>query len=494
MLEQFVSSSLAGTIGWTLLHSLWEGAAIASLLATVMIATRSPRARYAFACVAMVAMFASFHLTLLQLMPDRAQHAHTLRPAHPQWTSSPEVTSANSWNLKLSAIAPWLGPFWLGGFLLVCLWHAAGWLFAQRLRRRGIYAVSDIWQKKVLAFAKQLRISRPVLLVESCLTEVPVVLGHFRPLILLPVGLLTGLPAEQLEALLLHELAHIRRHDYLVNILQRLAEAFFFYHPAVWWITKVIRAEREHCCDDIVVSLTGNAHEYSVALAALEEKRLAVREVAVAATGGNLMKRIRRMLQPKANRGVWTPLLAVAILLAMAAATAAGWRSQPQKQQSSDAAQVQPGQSKASSYDKWLNDDVVYIADDAERAAFIQLTTAEERNHFIEQFWERRNPAPGTTPNKFKEEHYRRIAYANQRFGTASGTPGWKTDRGHIYVVYGAPDQIDAHAKTADKSFVTEVWIYRHVEGIGNDGSVTFIDKTARGDFHLAPGIVNNRP
>ena len=366
--------------------------------------------------------------------------------------------------------------------------HIAGWLFAQRLRRRGVCVAPDFWQKKLSALSARLRISRPVLLVESCLTEVPVVLGHFRLLILLPLGLLTGLPAGQIEALLLHELAHIRRHDYLVNILQRLAEAFFFYHPAAWWISKVIRTEREQCCDDIVVSLTGNAHEYSVALAALEEKRLSIREVAVAATGGSLMKRIHRMLQPTSTRGLWAPLLAIAVVVAVCAGTATAWRSQPRDQQPSDKAKSQADQSKATSYDKWLNDDVVYIADDAERAAFIQLTTAEERDHFIEQFWERRNPVPGTTPNKFKEEHYRRIAFANQRFGTAS-TPGWKTDRGHIYVVYGAPDEIDAHAKSADKPFATQVWTYRHVEGIGNDGSVTFIDKTGRGDFHLAPGI-----
>jgi GWxTD domain-containing protein len=491
ILEHFTSSSFAGTIGWALLHSLWEGAIIASLLAAVLIATRSPRARYIVACAAMFAMFGSFGVTLVRLMPDRTNNAQAFQLPHPLWTALPEGESANRWNFNLSAIAPWLGPFWFAGVSLICLWHGAGWLFAQRLRHRGVCAVSNVWQKELSSLAERLRISRPVLLVESCFTEVPVVLGHFRPLILLPIGLLTGLPAEQLEALLLHELAHIRRDDYFVNILQRLAEAFFFYHPTTWWISRVIRTEREHCCDDIVVSLIGDAHEYSVALAALEEKRLLIREVAVAATGGNLMKRIHRMLQPKATRGVWAPLLAVAVLLVTCAATAAAWRSQAQKQQPSDAAQAHPNQTpKARSYDyeKWLNDDVVYIADDAERAAFIRLTTNEERDHFIEQFWERRNPAPGTTRNKFKDEHYRRITFANQRFGTASGAPGWNTDRGHIYIVYGSPDQVDAHAKTADKPFATEVWVYHHLEGIGNDGSVTFIDRTGRGEFKLAPG------
>ena len=101
----------------------------------------------------------------------------------------------------------------------------------------------------------------PVLLLESALANVPVVFGHFRPVILVPAGLLAGLPPEQIQAILLHELAHIRRCDYAVNFLQRLVEGLFFYHPATWWIARVIRAERENCCDDAAVAITGNAHQ-----------------------------------------------------------------------------------------------------------------------------------------------------------------------------------------------------------------------------------------
>jgi GWxTD domain-containing protein len=128
-------------------------------------------------------------------------------------------------------------------------------------------------------------------------------------------------------------------------------------------------------------------------------------------------------------------------------------------------------------------------SDDAERAAFQSLASDEERDHFIDQFWERRNPTPGSSQNTFKEEHYRRIAYANKHFQTpSSGTLGWRTDRGHMYIVYGPPDEMEAHAKGQQKPFATEIWLYRHVEGIGENGFVTFIDRTGRGDFHLAPG------
>ena len=110
-----------------------------------------------------------------------------------------------------------------------------------------------------------MRLSRPVTLLESCLAEVPVVIGYVRPVILMPVGLLAGLPAGQIESILLHELAHIRRHDYLVNLLQIVVEGLVFYHPAVWWISGVIRAERENCCDDLVVATQGDAFAYAAA-------------------------------------------------------------------------------------------------------------------------------------------------------------------------------------------------------------------------------------
>src|ERR1017187_9214042 len=127
-----------------------------------------------------------------------------------------------------------------------------------QLGRRGVCAAGALWQGRGERLAARMRVSRPVTLLESCLAEVPVVMGYLRPVILMPVGLMTGLPAEQIEAILLHELAHIRRHDYLVNLLQIVVEGLVFYHPAVWWISSVMRAERENCCDDLVVATQGD--------------------------------------------------------------------------------------------------------------------------------------------------------------------------------------------------------------------------------------------
>jgi TonB family protein len=595
-LENFIGSPLAGAIGWAVLHSLWEGAAIAALLAVVLVAVRSPRVRYAAAGVAMIAVVAGFGVTLVRMMPDATQIFPRFRaPAFfavvPK--AAMDGNMSPSWRSVLAAIAPWLAPLWLLGVCLFFVQRAAACISISRLRRRGVCCPADRWEVAMAELAVRIRVSRPVRLLESCIAEVPMVLGHFRPVILMPIGLLAGLPAEQVEPILLHELAHVRRADYLVNALQRLSECLLFYHPAVWWISHVMRLERENCCDDIVVALSHRSHEYALALAALERNRHSGRQPAVAATGGTLVNRIRRLLYPKAPAGIWAPLLAVAVLTAAAAASLAAWpikmqllpaaalhaRAQdanslgrkvdptmiseaaddsgssqkvsktvpgetdsadplasakaksftvdgatdldanawpaadasdssqkvsnaapasgtPQASQSGPPAQdvfrPQVQFTTSAADDNWLNQDVVYIITDEERATYLRLQTDDERNQFIQQFWERRNPNPGSPDNTFKDEHYRRIAYANQRFATNAGKPGWQTDRGHIYIVYGAPDNIAAAAgslpiNTESSPLTTQAWKYDHIEGVGDNLVFTFFDRSNDGDYTLAP-------
>ena len=144
---------------------------------------------------------------------------------------------------------------------------------------------------------------------------------------------------------------------------------------------------------------------------------------------------------------------------------------------------------------KWLSEDVAYIITDEERKAFKQMSTDEEREQFVEQFWLRRDPTPDTVENEYKEEHYRRIAYANEHF--ASGIPGWKADRGRIYITFGPPDEIDSHPSggTYERpvaegggettTFPFEDWRYRYIEGIGNDVTIEFVDTTMTGEYHI---------
>jgi len=486
LLESWVKTPIAEAVGWALFHSLWEGAILAAALAATFIAIRSPRVRYAAACFALVAMLASFVVTLVHVMPDGAQGSQPVRgPVFPAWQAAAGLDSSPS-NISLAPVIPWLAPLWLAGVWIFSLRHVAGWISLSRLRRRGVCGAPDHWRSELVRLGNTLRLSRPVLLLESCLADTPMVLGHLRPVILMPIGLLAGLPAAQVEVFLLHELAHIRRCDYLVNMWQRLAECLLFYHPAVWWISRVIRTERENCCDDMVVALRGDAHGYAVALAALEETRWSGHEPAVAATGGNLVKRIRRLLYPRGPTGAWSSFLATVILMSSAAVAMAAWQSEPARPSPVEAPPA--AQAEQPPFARWLNEDVVYLIADQERAAFLKLTTDEERQMFVEQFWLRRDPTPGTPENEFKEEHYRRIIYSNKHWSMASGRPGWQTDRGHMYVVYGPPDEIDAHAGDAQTPYPFEMWRYRHVEGIGDDLLVTFVDQAKSGDYRLAPG------
>jgi len=494
LLDALVRTDWAKAFGWTLLHSLWEGAAIALVLAIVLAISRSSRVRYAAACFAMLSLLAAFGTTLYRLMPrdiTRAASVQTLPlPVNPPLDNLDVANHRAPWDA--SELPPWLAPIWLAGVLLFQLRCLASWAAAGRIRRIGVCRAPSEWIEKLGDLQARLRMTRPVTLLESCFAEVPVVIGHLRPVILMPVGLLAGLPATQIEAILLHELAHIGRADYLVNLMQTLVEGLFFYHPAAWWISSSIRAERENCCDDLVVLTNGDAHEYARALAALAENRWTMRETALAATGGNLVKRIRRVLaQPEGPRTTIAPVLSVGILIVTAGAALAAWQTPARPLLIAQAQSAAP-----SKYDKWLREEVVYIITNQERAEFKNLHTDTERDRFIEQFWERRDPTPGTPQNEFKDEHYRRIAYANDRF-TISAFPGWKTDRGRIYIEYGPPDEIDSHPSGGKYTrepeqgggqtvtYPFEQWRYRFIEGIGNNIILEFVDKAKTGEYRL---------
>ncbi|HLJ51417.1 MAG TPA: GWxTD domain-containing protein [Bryobacteraceae bacterium] len=468
-LESWTQTALANTLGWTLFHSLWEGIAVAVILGVALTVIHSARLRYIAACVALFAILAAFATTFVLYMP---KHGGSDATAVATLNAAPRTAAgdalAHSW--RAADLMPWLAPFWCAGVIIFYLRHLAAWMAASRLKRRGVCCAPESWQNALNGLSARLRLHRKVTLFESSLAMVPVVIGHLRPVILLPLGLLTGLPASQVESILLHELAHIRRNDYLVNMLQRSIEGLMFYHPAVWWISSLIRAEREHCCDDMVVAANTDARDYAVALAALEEHRwAAAHEPAVAATGGNLVKRVRRLLgQAEGPSSALTPVVSAAVLILTGALTLAAWQTAPIPAQ----------------YRQWLDEDVVYIITPQERAAFINLVTDAQRDVFIQQFWLLRDPTPGTPKNEFKEEHYRRIAYANQHFAEPSVPAGWRTDRGRIYITSGPPDEIEAHPASGTNA-AKEVWLYHYLEGIGRNVMVEFKDRSGSGNFRM---------
>jgi len=331
-------------LGWALVHFLWQGAALAVLLAIVLAATRptAARARYALSLLTLGAMLVLPVATGLRLLqragdfapppsvqsqppvPSKAtatsrQSPAPLPSADPITTPATTVAPAGrSLAQLLEPALPWLVVLWTIGVLALSLRLANGWLMTRRLRTEGTRETSPRLQEILARLAARLRVSRPVRLLESLVVEVPAVIGWLRPVILVPTSALTGLTPQQLAVLLAHELAHVRRYDYVVNVAQCVIETLLFYHPAVWWVSRRVRDEREHCCDDLVVQVCGDPHLYASALVDMERIRATTPRLALAATGGSLLNRVKRLIVPAAVRTEYFPRWAAGIAGVMA--------------------------------------------------------------------------------------------------------------------------------------------------------------------------------
>lgn len=325
-IETLLDQPVFQALGWTLIHFIWQGALIALLYLSVSVLLRrfSANVRYAAACGAMLLMLIAPAFTMLSIdsSSDRAPATvlafeasqseqvveattalpiDNLTPASRieiEASPTPQQTSIRQWaRERFPRTIPWLLALWFAGVLCLSLRFAGGLMMINRLKRTETSSSVQLWQEKLASLSHRLRVSRPVRLCESALVEVPTVIGWLRPVILLPASALTGLSPEQLEALLAHELAHIRRYDYLVNLVQTSIETLFFYHPGMWWVSAQARQEREHCCDDLAVAACGDVLTYARALTALEQLRGSEVQLAVAASGGSLLVRIQRLLR-----------------------------------------------------------------------------------------------------------------------------------------------------------------------------------------------------
>ncbi|MEZ5356934.1 MAG: M56 family metallopeptidase [Bryobacteraceae bacterium] len=600
------------TFSWALLHFLWQGALLALGLAAALrvVDARRARLRYGLACLTMMLLAAAVPATWVWLStPPPVVYGAEDGAAYSGEIGTEGDESAPAASTADRAVA-WIPMAWAAGVLLFSLRMLGAWAAVRRVTVRARGAGSE-WDE----LAGRIGVRRAVRLLESAAVDGPWHAGVWKPVIVVPVGMLTQMAPAAVEAILLHELAHIRRYDYLVNLLQGAVESALFYHPAVWWVSAAMRREREHCCDDAVLEVTGDRVAYARALLDLETSRADGRGVewATAARGGDLKARIERMLAPaERNASAWAPAMAGAALIlvllsavagqttatealaaAPQAAPAATLTPSPSPQVEAEAqfavrpspspepspvaspvvsaaaspaalpmplpapspaasqvagatggadaspltgkdaeiarlraeldklraeanqdrsrrrstkrkadvekrkadgerrktdsdkrkaateernkrraeerkvkreqrlakrkTQLSAGlrsrsrskresrsKSKSSPYQKWADEDAAYLLTPEERARFEALTSNTERQSFIDQFWKGRD----------KEEHYRRIAYANQRFGRA-GTPGWRTDRGKLYIQKGPPDEIEVHPGK------DEAWRYR---------------------------------
>jgi uncharacterized protein (TIGR03435 family) len=298
-------------LGMTLLHFLWQGAIIVTIYAAARklgARTLGPNGRYFLACAALTAMAIAPVVTWMLLRgptPESVAVTFTA-PMSAARTEPARFISASlptdAGHALPGAFLSWVVMFWFIGATAFSLRLLGGWILAERLRSTMVRPVSAEWQRTLDRLKTRIFLARPVRLFVSGLVQAPSAIGWLRPIVLVPAGALVGLPAAQVEALLLHELAHIRRQDYLVHILQSVVEAVFFYHPGVWWISANMRTERELCCDDIAVSITGDAVIYARALAEFDAARF-IQPAVMAANGGSVADRIARLLGQPSTSG-----------------------------------------------------------------------------------------------------------------------------------------------------------------------------------------------
>jgi beta-lactamase regulating signal transducer with metallopeptidase domain len=306
-LKSILMQPACQALGWALLHFCWQGTLVALAMAGCKLTLRnSPaRVRYTVNCLCLVLLLALPLLTLAVFVSQTSTEpvaggwkgtaalvippaSHALAPGSLQRSGIQE---------SIAPWLPWIVAVWISGVILLSIRWFGAWTYLRRLRRPVSLPIPPEWQRTLEDLKRRAAVSAPVRLCVSGLTQVPCVLGWLRPIIFMPAAAVTGLDQQALEALLAHELAHIRRHDYLVNLLQTVADTLLFYHPAVWWVSSEIRIERENCCDDIAAEICGDRLSYARTLVNLEQTRAGSAAFALSAGGGSLMHRIQRLLQ-----------------------------------------------------------------------------------------------------------------------------------------------------------------------------------------------------
>jgi TonB family protein len=293
--------SVVNALGWTLIHFLWQGLAIAAVYWMVARVTRPDSAliRYwtgmaAFAAAGLVpAVTFVVYFQSGVSSAGQAVMAVTLPPV----ASTLNMGLRQILRLSMEPAIPAVVVLWALGVGFLSLRAVMGWMGAQRLVHLDTEDVSGSLQLLVNKLMARLGVEQAVRVLESGRVRVPTVVGWLKPVILLPAAVIARMPEDQLEMVIAHELGHIRRYDYLFNLFQVIIETLFFYHPAIRWLSREVRQEREHCVDDLVVDHCARPVLYAKALANLEVLREPVPAIALSASGGDLVYRVRRIIR-----------------------------------------------------------------------------------------------------------------------------------------------------------------------------------------------------
>ncbi|MFZ6657897.1 M56 family metallopeptidase [Undibacterium sp. TJN19] len=305
--------ALVNALGWTLLHFIWQGSLIAlalGLLLTLM-GHRHIRSRYAcsyaalLVCLIVPARELYLHLNASATGRDMQVLSEML--VYPVWNSNGMMSISDWLETHMHDIV----MMWLVCVMLLALRMSAGllWIGTYASPRRSKPDLG--WQARTDQLSQQFQIQGRVVLRIADDLSTPLAVGIFRPMILLPSAMLGGMPVELLEMLMAHELAHIKRHDYLLNLVQTAIEMLLFYHPAVWWISKQIRNDREEIADEFAARVTGEPRRLALALSELANLQFTTPQLAQAAHGGNLMSRIKRLVKPEVSTVNWRAAVAI---------------------------------------------------------------------------------------------------------------------------------------------------------------------------------------
>jgi beta-lactamase regulating signal transducer with metallopeptidase domain len=343
------TADLIQAFGWALLHSFWQAFFIFACLRLVLLLwpQASASIKYNLSYISLAGIFTWFSVTLWQQIEavKRVHYAAQLmietgiRPS-----SRVEVPVIYKSQAELTGLFPglemWfpvLVAIYVTGVAVMTIKLTLDLLQLQQIRKNQVLPIDEVWEKHLRKLAAQLRIPRRVKLLISQHIQVPVMIGFLKPVILLPIAMFNNLTAEQLEAILLHELAHVKRNDYLLNIFQSIVETILFFNPFVWWISKNIRLEREHCCDDLVLAGQVQPLQYAKALVALEEYRLTVNALAMAAADNkqHLFHRIKRIMEMKTKNINYTQKLLAVMIIAVGLVSIA-WLNPSNKEEQRD--------------------------------------------------------------------------------------------------------------------------------------------------------------
>ncbi len=305
---ELLKASELNMLGYTLLHSIWQAFIIAMVVILVLrfIPAKLSNVRYTIASIGLLIIISFSVITFLYLLSTPTDlmvvHAMSVQQASVESSKHLSDLSLNSsiaiLNGFIQSSIPAFLAAWILGTLLFTLRIVTGLWYVQKLRVESVLLENE-WSDRIQFLSKELNINALVALAESSAIHAPVIIGYIKPIILIPIGMTASLSTAQLETIFLHELMHIRRNDYLINLLQAFIEAIYFFNPFVWIISGIIKREREHCCDDAVVKHQGNARDYVNALATLEEVRLtkAGMSLSLAENKNQLLNRIKRLME-----------------------------------------------------------------------------------------------------------------------------------------------------------------------------------------------------